>query len=531
MPPAGPHVNGYSGLPPPLAMPQPVHRAPGQSHELPSQQPPLAGHVSHRPSPVTSVLLPPVSNSALEAPSTNGVGKIDLGLGRMERLMASLAPLRVPAIHLAGTNGKGSVSAMLEAALLASGIRVGRYNSPHLVEPRDAISLDGLPPHPQDYQTAMQRIKTISVQQSIEATTFEIATAAAFDLINAYNPDIMIIECGMGGVGDATNVIPPELVLATALTSVGLDHTAFLGETIEEITKVKAGIAVKGGVTLIAPQVYNGVARIARDVAQGNGSRVVIMDRCHVVNGREPVLDLNNSVALPRRRIRTMLESGKVFDSELGLAGDHQLDNASLAINLLFTIRNDPRALSIQPKLQHLSSQTIRHGIEHTTWKGRCDFLRLPGGLPVLVDGAHNADSATMLRRYLDSLNIVPKKRITWIIGLSDSKGKTPESVLEPLLRLRETVIAVNFAPVEGMPWVKPVDPGVIANIGKGLTKTNVMVKRDVREAVEEVSRWTKEERGLTVVAGSLYAVADLYRLLGSGSGSASGNAGGNGHR
>lgn len=458
------------------------------------------------------------TNNGIQAKhnGSTGVGKIDLGLGRMEQLMRHLGPLKTPAIHLAGTNGKGSVSAMLESALRTAGLRVGRYNSPHLIEPRDAIALDGLPPHPVDYQAAMRHVQQISTSHNINATTFEIATAAAYDLINTYKADVMIIECGMGGVGDATNVIPPNFVLATALTSVGLDHTAFLGNTLEEITKVKAGIAVNGGLAIIGSQTYNSVARVARDVAQANGSRVVITDRAYVVEGKRQSLDLETATSLPRRRVRTALENGANVDADLGLAGEHQLDNASLAINILYSLRKDERATTIQPKLKQLSDDSIRRGIAATTWKGRCDLIRLSSGMPILVDGAHNADSAVMLRRYLESLIITPKKKVTWIIGLSESKGKSPESVLDQLLGAGERVIAVNFGPVEGMPWVKPVDTGVISRIGRELTKRSVIVKRDVKEALEEVQRWSMEERGLTVVAGSLYVVADVYRLLGS---------------
>ena len=455
-----------------------------------------------------------------------GVGKIDLGLERMKRLMQLLPPMQTPAIHLAGTNGKGSVSAMLESVLRLSGLRVARYNSPHLIEPRDAIALDGAAPSISDYQIAMTKVQHLAQANNIEATTFELATAAAFDLINAYGPDVMIIECGMGGIGDATNVIPPDLVLASGLTSVGLDHTAFLGNDLEEITEKKAGIAIPGGVLVVGSQVYNGVARVARRVAEENGARVVFAEAAQYVrSGKKvaPALDLRaKEPKLPVRTIRVQTAAGKMVECELGLAGEHQLDNASLAINLITTILCDPRAMQIQRKMALVSDESIKRGIASTRWKGRCELLSFStnGGLvPVLVDGAHNFDSASTLRRYLDSLDITPTKALTWILGLSDSKGKTPESVVQPLIRPGDRVVCVEFADVEGMPWVRPVRPDTVAQIAGQCKASGVDVVADVAAAMRLVSAeregMSENDRGLVVVAGSLYLVADFYRLLG----------------
>ena len=455
------------------------------------------------------------------------MGKIDLGLERMKRLMQLLPPMQTPAIHLAGTNGKGSVSAMLESVLRLSGLRVARYNSPHLIEPRDAIALDGAAPSTGDYQIEMTKVQHLAQANNIEATTFELATAAAFDLINAYGPDVMIIECGMGGIGDATNVIPPDLVLASGLTSVGLDHTAFLGNDLEEITEKKAGIAVPGGVLVVGSQVYNGVARVARRVAEENGARVVFAEAAQYVRpGKKvaPVLDLKaKEPKLPVRTIRVQTAAGKMVECELGLAGEHQLDNASLAINLITTILCDPRAMQIQRKMALVSDESIKRGIASTRWKGRCELLSFSangGPIPVLVDGAHNFDSASTLRRYLDSLDITPTKALTWILGLSDSKGKTPESVVQPLIRPGDRVVCVEFADVEGMPWVRPVRPDTLVQIADQCKASGVDVVVDVAAALRLVSAeregMSKNDRGLVVVAGSLYLVADFYRLLGA---------------
>ena len=465
------------------------------------------------------------SSAGTSTPTVSGgVGQINLGLDRMSKLMQSLPPFRVPAIHLAGTNGKGSVSAMLESCLRAGGLRVARYNSPHLIEPRDAISLDGVAPSAEDYAVAMQKVQRISEIYNLGASTFEIATAAAFDLINTYKPEVMIIECGMGGATDATNVIPPNLILASGLTAVGLDHTGFLGDTIAKITEVKARIAVKGGLLVVGRQPYGEVGPIAHAVAREQGATLIPAYRAFGRSTCKRVIDLEKFQNVPLTPI-SVLVGQAALDANLSLGGAHQVDNAALAATLLFTIRKDPRALSIQPKLSQLSDQVIMDGLARATWPGRCSFVSWMdsrgGRIPVLVDGAHNADSAKTLRSYVDNLQLIPvnpnNRGVTWVIGLSDSKGKSIESVLEPLLRPGDSVIATTFSNVEGMPWVRPVHLTAIQLAAEGLVgKGNVRVCQggveDALRMVEEAQR--AKGRGLVVVCGSLYLVADVYRLL-----------------
>lgn len=522
----------------------------------------VAGHIhqTSMPSPYVPVLqsssMGQASKSAEHLTSStpiasnpgrsSGVGKIDLGLQRMTQLMKLLTPIRTPAIHLAGTNGKGSVSAMLESILRCAGFSTARYNSPHLLEPRDAIALNGEPPSTEEYHAVLAHVQAISQHNNIQATTFEIATATAYEIISRFGPDVMIIECGMGGIGDATNIIPPHLILASGLTSVGLDHTAFLGDTLEDITSKKAGIAVKDGLMVIGPQLYNGVARMAMETAQANGARTVFADRAMDLTGKKVVLDLERSNLLPTRSIRVQTFTGGI-ECELGLAGDCQLDNAALAINIITAVRADNRAVGILPRLNEMRDRAIVAGVRETRWKGRCELLRYPnahtahtaGSMPVLVDGAHNADSARTLRKYIDSLSIAPTKlsvprststsssaatsktqkendpaQITWILGLSDSKGKTIESVLEPMIRPGDRVICVPFSKVEGMPWVVPVDPAVIASAAGKLSGGQADVRNNVEEALASIQCLETAQRGLVVVAGSLYLVADFYRLL-----------------
>lgn len=470
--------------------------------------------------------------------------KIDLSLQHMRALMNCLPPIRTPAIHLAGTNGKGSVSAILESVLRVAGLRVGRYNSPHLVEPRDAIRIDGQPPSKQDYQLAMATVRKTADQRSIQVSPFELATAAAYYLFNTSQPplDVVIIECGMGGATDATNVIPPSYNIASALTSVGLDHTSFLGDTISAIADQKARIAVPGGLLFtsqnLASDALDAAIRIGyeRSAAIIESGPSVNLD---IEGGRKtPPLSLVPFVEptppMIRTRLPVLINGQRVpgedyIGTRLPLGGRHQLDNLSLALTVLHVVSQDKRALSIQPRLANITTAAIQRGVEITRWEGRCSWLRYPISgseqpLPLLVDGAHNADSARTLRHYIDQLSL--DAGVHFIISLSDSPGKSPESILRPLLRPKDRITLMDFTtPVEGMPWVKPAHQEEVSEVvkailhGKGPGPVDVKVETEggvvgLKKVLDSAGREFTANPQLTVVCGSLYLVADVYRLL-----------------
>ncbi|WWC98925.1 hypothetical protein V866_005819 [Kwoniella sp. B9012] len=467
--------------------------------------------------------------------SSNGVGKIDLGLQRMQNLMNCLRPLGVPAIHLAGTNGKGSVSAILESSLMAAGMNVGRYNSPHLIEPRDAIRINGHPPSRQAYNDAIRTIESINMQYNLQATTFEIATAVAYHILNSMQPplDVMIIECGMGGARDATNVIPDEIKLIAGLTSVGLDHTSFLGNTIHDIALEKSQIVPHGGILVVSPQPDLDAINAAQKVSASKRARVIQASKALEIPRNVPPVSLQPFVRPSPRLIRTeypFTDSRKRgIETELQLGGEHQLDNLSLAISILHTLRTDQRPLGIQPKLAGLSDQAIQFGVKRTEWEGRCSWLNYRGRTPLLVDGAHNQDSSTSLRKYIDSLEFEKHNKVKkrYIISLSASPGKSPESVLKPLLGMEEDVevILMEFStPIEGMPWVKPVPLEQLYEVTKKMVGGKGQVKfggkgleglRTVLDGLVSSEKGEGADERLNVVCGSLYGVADVYRLMG----------------
>ncbi|WVW79774.1 hypothetical protein I302_101744 [Kwoniella bestiolae CBS 10118] len=532
-PPPLPLSHGYHMPPPHGYMLTPPHTAPSRSYAASSQSsngssfPPQSnGHTSSQQGSSRNV------HQHIPNGSSNGVGKIDLGIQRMQNVMKHLRPLAVPAIHLAGTNGKGSVSAILESCLMAAGMNVGRYNSPHLIEPRDAIRINGRPPPQEAYLDAMRLVEGINHQRNLQATTFEISTAAAYHILNSMQPplDVMIIECGMGGARDATNIIPDEIKILAGLTSVGLDHTSFLGNTISEIAVEKSQIVPYGGILIVGPQSQYEAIKAASQVTSSKRARLVQAPPSQEIPRQSPPIILKPFRKPFPRLIRTEYpfteSTNRGLETDLQLGGAHQLDNLSLAISILHVLRTDPRSMNIQPKLAGLSDQVIQYGVKRTEWEGRCSWLTY-GHLPLLVDGAHNADSSTSLRRYIDSLNFERTVKKRFLVSLSNSPGKSPESVLAPLLEGYEDgeveVILMEFStPVEGMPWIKATPLEELYEVAKKLLngKGEVRIGGKGLEGLKAVlddlaSRYEREEERLTVVCGSLYGVADVYRLMG----------------
>lgn len=429
------------------------------------------------------------------------VGKtgIHLGLKDMHSLVSLIEPLRTPYIHIAGTNGKGSVSAMIDSCAISAGLRTGRYNSPHLIVPRDAILLNGQPVSQEIYDYHRDIVKRTIADHRLQNSEFEIGTATAFSIFaNAEPPlDLLLIECGMGGLRDATNVLDKSRQICSILTVVDMDHQKFLGDTIEAIATDKLGITTPGGHLIVSKQIHPTVIDIVRQRAKETGFSYDFADD-----------GLSLEIALP---------------------GRHQQQNASTAVAALKHIQSSPQALQIQPRASAIGQSAIQLGLQRTQWRGRCSWIKLPGPtvgatgeIPLLVDGAHNESAATSLMNYIDSIRT--DEPIVFIVGLSHSPPKTPLSVLRPMLtRIRRTdkVLPVQFStPVAGMPWISNVSGLDIraAAIASGLSKDQILDSHlsTTLTLLEGLALAVKAQKwGFVVVTGSLYLVADAYRLAG----------------
>ncbi len=278
-----------------------------------------------------------------------------------------------PAVHVAGTNGKGSVLAFLDAMLRAAGYRVGRYTSPHLIRLNERFLVDGgmISDEALDEQIAF--FKGIADGMPNPPTFFEMTTAIAFRHFAEARVDLALVEVGLGGRLDSTNVITPEV---TAINTIGLEHTRFLGDTLEQIAYEKAGI-LKPGVPAVVGAIEEGPRAVILDRARELGVPI----RLH---GRDFQCQ---SEGLPWDQIFSFRAPGLTLDNvPLGLAGRHQAHNAGIATAL---------ALCLRGRFPGLGAEAIASGLAHARWP--CRLERVLDEPPVIIDVAHNVAGARLL--------------------------------------------------------------------------------------------------------------------------------------
>ena len=320
----------------------------------------------------------------------------------------------VRVLHIAGTNGKGSVFAYVEQGLLAYGYRVGRYASPALRDYEERFTLDGV--MIQQERTADLMTKVRKVAETVEKdgyqplTAFEIETAMAFLLFAEEKVDFALVECGMGGRLDATNVVAHPVV--TVFASIGMDHMQFLGDTIEKITSEKAGI-IKPGVPVVSAPQEEAVANVIRETREFMGNPLVLVSAD----------EIRVESVLPEKTTFTY----KGEDYVIGLPGTFQPVNACVAVETL--------------RILGVSQDAIKEGLRRTTWPGR--MTKMCDRPLVYVDGAHNLPAWESL---LSTVNYYfTNRRIVYIIGvLRDKDYKSMVRLLAPTMSCAFTLTPKN---------------------------------------------------------------------------------------
>ena len=327
-----------------------------------------------------------------------GLGRLSLRAG-LERVAGALERLGAPqqrfaAVHVAGTNGKGSTAAFLTAALRAAGHRTGLYTSPHLCRFSERIQVDGVEiPEPAVVE-GLERV----LQAEPSLTFFEAATVIAFQHFAAEGVEVAVVETGMGGALDATNVISPRV---SVLTRIDLDHLEIIGPDQRAVAREKAGIIKAGAASVSAPAHPVVLEELARRSAEVGVPLLVGGRDFHWRHQADGLLV--DGPAGVRRGLR------------LSLAGDHQWENAALAVTAL-----DLLARSGRP----VPEAAIRRGLAEARWPGRLERVG-----EVLLDGAHNGNGARALAAFLDG----DSRRWTVVLGLLGPRQ--PEEVMEPLRR------------------------------------------------------------------------------------------------
>lgn len=320
------------------------------------------------------------------------------GLSRMRSLLRALGrPERViPAIIVAGTNGKGSTSATLASILRTSGYRTGFYSSPHLVDLRERWMIDGSPILPELLDASIAAVRLAGERTGILPTYFEALTLIAFFAFREAACELTVLEVGMGGRLDATNVVRP---LASVITPIGLDHTEYLGNTIRRIAREKAGVIHRGAVALTSnrdPVVLD----VLRRRASSFGIRLHVMSEetgSNATASEDPsMLELRT----PRDRYRLRLP----------LIGEHQRDNITLAVRT---------AEELTAVLPRISRDAIVSGVESTRWRGRLERFDA-GGKVIWVDGAHNAHAIRRIAEFVSANLSRPRLLIFGIMADKD---------------------------------------------------------------------------------------------------------------
>ena len=408
---------------------------------------------------------------------------IELGLGRIASLLQH-APLPWRAIHVAGTNGKGSVCAYASAMLSAAGIKCGRFNSPHLIDRWDCITIGEKTVDKSLFHKVGAEIEARNKHEDIKASEFELLTATAFEIFAMERVEVGVVEVGMGGRLDATNIIEDPFV--TIITKIGLDHQAYLGNTLEDIARQKAGIFKPG-----VPCFVDGT----------NSSEVIEVLQASA----------RQALALPFIRVPQDIDEEqsplwKIFPNEN--LEQHQQINIGLAFEAVKQVVSQLRSL-VEP--EHLLA-TIRN----TAWPGRLQSLSISPITDrkenILLDGAHNIQSAEVLSSYVNRKMRRERLPVTWVVAFS--KGKDLQQMLSSMVMTHDNLVAVQFGTVDGMPWVRAEDADEILRAARsvGIHGQIYGVSNNVEDALRLATEISMG--GSLVVAGSLYLVSDVLRLL-----------------
>lgn len=445
---------------------------------------------------------------------------IDLGLSRITRLLQHLGNPHINAyksIHVAGTNGKGSTVAYLSSVLTQSKIRNGRFVSPHMIYYNDCICINNEVYPLSKFKLVSELVQKENASLQLGCTEFELLTVTAFKIFELERVELAIIEVGLGGRLDATNVLQPYNfrdrdtrggVIATAITKIGIDHEALLGNTLTAIAHEKVGI-MKNFIPCVVDRTNdNEVLDVVKERAKETSSDLYLVDGIKESTS-EP------SGLLPNRSDPNIVKSLLKFSP---LKGNYQLQNLSVALKILDIIGiQDHKLFKDENNTPKITPELISLGIRKTDWPGRLQSVKIPkNGLSVLLDGAHNESAAIELGKYLQIFRL-NKKGIIFIIGLT--KGKSIDDLLRHITnKLDDSIIPTVFTPPDHMPWISSYGHDDIRRVAKNYVQ-DVKNIGESSQSIEKVLDYANElklkgDEREVVVCGSLYLCADVLRQI-----------------
>lgn len=414
---------------------------------------------------------------------------IDLGLSRISSLLASLGnPQRssFKSVHIAGTNGKGSALAYLSSVLTEARVRNGRFTSPHIISYNDCVCINNQEYPLHKFENVKAQVEDLNETYRLECTEFEILTATAFKIFELEKVELALIEVGLGGLLDATNVLKPLKngcnqagVAVTGITKIGMDHELMLGNSLSAIAKAKAGIIKRNTPVVIDDTNEPVVQEVIRETA------IALKSPFQFVGEKTYPL-------------------AKELLQHSSLQGEYQVQNLSVALKILEILRD-------AHGFQNLDKRTIVKGLQKTLWPGRLQTVREPKAkIDFLLDGAHNEIAALELGKFLRARG---KRGRIFVIAIS--YGKLIENLLRHLVqRESDCVIPFEFTPPAEMPWVRCYSADAISKAAKSYVDNVLELPSPNIESLFGTLREMKimgDSREI-VMCGSLYFCSDVLR-------------------
>ncbi|MCQ5339334.1 bifunctional folylpolyglutamate synthase/dihydrofolate synthase [Eubacterium ventriosum] len=443
--------------------------------------------------------------------NVNKLGSI-LGLNTIKELLKRLGNPQneLKVVHIAGTNGKGSIMTFVQNILMESGYKVGRYCSPAVFNEREIIRINDEYISEEQSADLLTRIKEKCDSMYSEGlphpTSFEIETAEALMFFKEQNCDIALIECGMGGETDATNVF--EKVLCSVIATISLDHTQFLGSTIEEITKVKSGI-IKENCPVVMSKQTGEAESVIKKVCKQNNSKLIIPTEQDFEN-----VEIDGLTT----KVTYKASNNKEYILNLQALGTYQIKNAKTAVEVALVLdkaltektdicdeSDKNNSTGMENNINNSGNtieKNIKKGIEKTVWPGRMEVISKEP--LIIIDGAHNPGAVLELRKTLDLY--FTNKRITFIMGVLSDKDFSKEA--EIIADRAERIITITPNNSRGLDGHKLAETLVKYN-------HNVQVADSLKQAAEESIYTIKENRADMILAfGSLSYLGELKQVV-----------------
>ncbi len=407
------------------------------------------------------------------------LARADFNLDRMVQLMRLLEdPHRAyPILHVAGTKGKGSVCALSAAALQAAGLRVGLYTSPHLLDYAERIQINAVPiPHAHLVEL-VESLKPF-IARVPYLTTFEITTALAFLYFAQQKVDIAVIEVGLGGRLDATNIVWPQV---SVITSISYDHMAVLGNTLAQIAGEKAGIIKEGRPVVSASQAPEALERI-EEVAKEKHAPLTLLTR--------DVFAERSAFSLKGQAVRIWTRDGRRLETHLPLLGVHQVENAGVAAAALWKLQEEGLPIT---------DQAIAQGFAAARWPARFEIVRMEP--PVIFDSAHNQVSFRALSQTL--AETFPQHAVYLVFGSSEDKD-IPSMLSEIRPRLRKLILTRAHHP----------RAAALEDLEQIARTQGIAFERhaEVAQAFARALELASQDGNAVLVAGSMFVTAEAMQ-------------------